>query len=544
MMKVKKWCLSVMAVIFVAVLTACGKSSSAPKQVLNLSAAAPLDTIDISKAMGYGQTGNVYESFFRLGKTGKAVPGLAKSSRVSKDGLTWTFNLRNANWSNGDKITAQDFVYSWRRTIDPKTKSQYAYLFSGIKNADQINAGNAKASTVGIRAAGKHTVVVTLDKPIAYFKILMAYPLFAPQNQKVIDQYGKKYATKSQYMVYSGPFMIQNWNGTGNKWQFVKNDQYWDKKAVKLQKINYTVVSDTTTGLDLYQQKKLDLTPLANQQVKNYKTDKAFREYPYSYVSFLTYNQKDANAQRRAAFNNVHIRLALSLSIDRQALTKKVLGDGSQTPTGFVATDLARDPKTGEDFAKEQAVKNTVSYNPKLAKQYWAKGLREVGIAKLNFTLLAGADQTATSPLTQYLKAQWQKEFPGLTVSLKTVPTQQIAYQQSAKGNFDVLVSGWGADFNDPISFLQIPMTGTSYNYGGYSNKQYDALVKRTNNQDANNPDKRWQDLVKAAKLLNADQSMTPLYQQVTAYLQRSDVKGIVHNTAGTQWNYKTAYIK
>ncbi len=543
-MKVKKWCLSVMAVIFVAVLTACGKSSDAPKQVLNLSAAAPLDTIDISKAMGYGQTGNVYESFFRLGKSGKAVPGLAKSSRVSKDGLTWTFNLRNANWSNGDKITAQVFVYSWRRTIDPKTKSQYAYLFSGIKNADQINAGNAKASTIGIRAAGKHTVVVTLDKPIAYFKILMAYPLFAPQNQKVIDQYGKKYATKSQYMVYSGPFMIQNWNGTGNKWQFVKNDQYWDKKAVKLQKINYTVVSDTTTGLDLYQQKKLDLTPLANQQVKNYKTDKAFREYPYSYVSFLKYNQKDANAQRRAAFNNVHIRLALSLSIDRQALTKKVLGDGSQTPTGFVATDLARDPKTGEDFAKEQAVKNTVSYNPKLAKQYWAKGLREVGIAKLNFTLLAGADQTATSPLTQYLKAQWQKEFPGLTVSLKTVPTQQIAYQQSAKGNFDVLVSGWGADFNDPISFLQIPMTGTSYNYGGYSNKQYDALVKRANNQDANNPDKRWQDLVKAAKLLNADQGMTPLYQQVTAYLQRSDVKGIVYNTAGTQWNYKTAYIK
>ncbi len=136
------------------------------------------------------------------------------------------------------------------------------------------------------------------------------------------------------------------------------------KKVVKLQKINYTVVSDTTTGLDLYQQKKLDLTPLANQQVKNYKTDKAFREYPYSYVSFLKYNQKDANAQRRAAFNNKHIRLALSLSIDRQALTKKVLGDGSQTPTGFVATDLARDPKTGEDFAKEQVVKNTVNYNP------------------------------------------------------------------------------------------------------------------------------------------------------------------------------------
>lgn len=354
-----------MAVIFVAVLTACGKSSSAPKQVLNLSAAAPLDTIDISKAMGYGQTGNVYESIFRLGKNGKTVPGLAKSSRVSKDGLTWTFNLRNANWSNGDKIIAQDFVYSWRRTIDPKTKSQYAYLFSGIKNANQINAGNAKASTIGIKAAGKRTVVVTLDKPIAYFKILMAYPLFAPQNQKVIDEYGKKYATKSQYMVYSGPFKIQNWNGTGNKWQFVKNDQYWDKKKWSNYRKSTTRLFPIPRPAWIFiSKKKLDLTPLANQQVKNYKTDKAFREYPYSYVSFLKYNQKDANAQRRAAFNNKHIRLALSLSIDRQALTKKVLGDGSQTPTGFVATDLARDPKTGEDFAKEQVVKNTVNYNP------------------------------------------------------------------------------------------------------------------------------------------------------------------------------------
>lgn len=545
----KKWTKQItvplLGLILVLVLSACGNSASRQdKQTLNLSATAPLDTIDISKSGGYGQTGNVFESFYRLGKNGKTAPGLAKSGSVTKDGLTWTFKLRDAKWSNGDPITAQDFVYSWRRTLTPSTKAQYAYLFNGIKNAEQINAGKAKPSTLGIAAPDSKTVVVSLTKPISYFKVLMAYPLFGPQNQKVIEKYGSKYATKSQYMVYSGPFKIQNWNGTGNKWQFVKNPDYWDAKNVKLKQVNYTVVSDPSTGLDLYQQKKLDLTPLANQQVKNYKNDKAFKEYPYSYVSFLKYNQRDSNKTLAKALSNRNIRLALSLSLDRKALTEKVLGDGSATPKGFVASDLANDPKTGTDFADQQFVKNTVDYNPKLAKQYWQKGLAQVGVKRLSFTLLAGADQVVTSPLTQYLKGQWEKELSGLNVSLKTMATQQIAYQSAAKGNFDVLVSGWGADFNDPISFLQIPMTGTSYNYGHYSNKAYDALVNKASNADANDPDARWNDMVSAAKIFNADQGMTPLYQQVTAYLQRGDVKGIIHNTAGTQWSYKDAYIK
>ena len=134
-------------------LAGCAKSSddASQKQVLKLSASAPLDTIDISKATGYGQTGNIFESFYRLGKDGKATPGLAKSGKVSKDGLTWTFKLRNAKWSNGDKITADDFVYSWRRSIDPKTESPYAYLFSGVKNADEIAAGKLSTDSASKR---------------------------------------------------------------------------------------------------------------------------------------------------------------------------------------------------------------------------------------------------------------------------------------------------------------------------------------------------------------------------------------------------------
>lgn len=545
----RKWTgIGLMAAVMVLGLglAACGQSSSTakPKQDLNLPATAALDTIDLAKATGYGQTGNVFESFYRLGKGGKVAPGLADSAKVSQDQKTWTFHIRdNAKWSNGDKITAQDFVYSWRRTLTPATKSTYTYLFSGIKGANQIIAGKARPSTLGIHAKDRQTVVIQLTKPMAYFKILMAYPLFAPQNQKVVDRYGKKYATKSQYMVYSGPFKISGWSGTGNTWSFVKNNQYWDHKVVKLNRINYQVVSNPQTGLGLYQSKKLDFAQLSNEQVKNYKNNAAFKEYPYSIMIHLKYNFQNADAQKRRELSNQNLRQAISLSLDRAQLTKKVLGDGSVTPTGFVTSGLAKDPKTGEDFASQQAVKNTTTYNPKLAKQKWAAAQKQLGTKTVTLDIMAGNDDPAASTVTQYLKGQLEKTLPGFQLKIQNVPAQ-VAQQRSQNGDFDIYLSHWGADFNDPISFMQIPLSSNSLNYGKWSNKTYDRLIDRAQNQDAADPEQRWQDMVQAAKLINKTQSFTPLYQADYAYLQRPNVKGVIHNTAGTQWSYKYAYLK
>lgn len=525
-------------------LTACGKQQTTSKQQeLRLSASAPLDTIDISKATGYGQTGNVFESFYRLGKNGQPTAGLAKKATVSADGLTWTFTLRDAKWSNGDQITAQDFVYSWRRSLTPKTASPYAYLFSGVKNADAISKGKLPVEQLGIKALDNKTVEISLEKPIAYFKVLMAYPLFGPQNQKVVEKYGKKYATNSKYMVYSGPFVIKDWTGTSDKWSFQKNPNYWDKKQVKLDKISYKVVSNPNTGYELYQQDKLDMTPLSSQQVKNYKNSSEFKQYPYSYVAFLAYNFNATNAANKKALNNQNIRRALSLALDRKVLTKKVFGDGSQVPTGFVANDLAKNPQTGVDFSKEQAVTKTVAYDANLAKKYWRKGLAETGLKELTFNILASSDTPTNDALTQYLQSQYTKVLPGLKVKVQNIPGKS-ALERARKGEFDIYVSGWGGDFNDPITFLQIPLTGTSYNYGNYSNSEYDRLIAKATNEDANDKLARWNDLVAAAKLFNSQQGVSPLYQQTTAYLQKKRVKGIIHNTAGTQWNYKYAYLK
>ena len=528
-------------------LAACGNGNSSSKSAaqsgtLNLSTTAPLDTIDISKSTGFGQTGNVFESFYRLGKNGKPTAGLAKTGTVSKDGKTWTFKIRDSKWSNGDPIVAQDFVYSWRRSLNPKTASPYAYLFSGVKNADAIIAGKKSPNALGISAPDKKTVVVKLNRPIAYFRVLMAYPLFGPQNEKVVKKYGNRYATEAQYQVYSGPFKIKGWNGTNDTWSFVKNNDYWDKKSVKLNKIHYQVVKSNNTGYQMYQQGKLDLTPLSSEQVKNLKSNNDFTQYPYSLVRFLLYNFKDKNAVNRKALNNKNIRLALSLSIDRDIVTKKVLGNGSTLPKGFVANDLAANPKTGIDFAKEQSVNNTVDYNSALAKKYWKKGLQEIGQKNLTFDVLSSNDEADSDQLTQYLQSQWTKELKGLKINITNIP-EKSSDSRAQQGNFDIYLSHWGGDFNDPMTFMQIPMTGTSYNYGKWSNSTYDNLVKKAGNEDANNPEKRWNDLVSAAKIVNGNQTITPIYQQTTAYLQNKRVHGIIHNTAGTQWSYKYAYV-
>ncbi|AGO07316.1 lipoprotein precursor, peptide binding protein OppA-like protein [Lactiplantibacillus plantarum] len=539
----------VMSLVLVTVLAACGKHNSqssgngkyASSQVLNLSYPSSLDSIDISNMSGYGSTGNIFESLYRLGKNGSITPGLAKSTKVLKDGKTYTFTIRNAKWSDGSKITAQDFVYSWKRTVTPATKSQYAYLFSGVKNADEIVAGKKSPSTLGVKAQGEHTFIVTLDKPITYFKKLMTYPLFGPISEKAVKKWGSKYATKAQYMLYSGPFKLTGWTGTNNSWQFVKNNQYWDKKAVHLQKINYTVNESTTTTLNLFQEKKLDLTQLASEQVKNMKSSSDYTTYPYSITAFLVYNFQDSNATIKKALNNAKIRQAISLSINRKTLVKNVIGDASTVSKTFVPQDLVKDAKTDKDFADESTVKNSTSYNKALAQKLWKQGLKETGIKKLSIQLLASNDEP-NKPISQYLKSALEKNLDGLTVNLSNIPSK-VASSRAQSGDFDLYLSGWGADFNDPISHLQIMTNNSGYNYGKYNSSTYNALVNKAQNQDANDTSARWQDMINAEKTIMKDQGITPLYQTVYSYLQNPKVKGIIHNTAGTQWNYKYAYI-
>ncbi|MCV3328442.1 peptide ABC transporter substrate-binding protein [Pediococcus ethanolidurans] len=547
-MKIKKRTATILAVVPLLLLAACGNGSSASsskgnlatKQVVNWTESSELPSIDPSLAtdeISFNLLNNTNEGLYRLGKNNKIEPGMATKTTVSKGGKTYKFTLRkNAKWSNGDSVTAQDFVYSWQRINNPKTGSQYAYLYSGVKNADQIQAGKKAVSTLGIKATGKYKLTVKLDKAIPYFKLLMGFPSFFPQDQKVAQKYGSKYATQSKYQVYNGPFTLQGWTGTNNKWSLVKNKKYWDKKHVTLTKINDQVVKDTETGLNQFQGKQVDQTAISGTQVANLKNSKSFFLGREARNAYLEYNYKKIKA-----FRNLNIRQAMSLAINRKQLVTKVLADGSTTPKGFVTDGLASNPKTGEDFAKEAYNGGTgVTYNLKEAKKLWAKGLKQEGKKSVTYTLMSD-DTDVGKKTTEFLQTQLEK-LPGLKINVENIP-YKTRLARSAKGQFQLVVTLWGADFSDPISDLGLFTSTNSFNNGKWGNKEYDKLIDAANNGDANNTEKRWEDMVKAEKLLMSQQANAPLYNGVAPQLINTKVKGYVYNTAGVPWNWKGMYV-
>ncbi|ETY74728.1 peptide ABC transporter substrate-binding protein [Lactiplantibacillus fabifermentans] len=529
-------------------LAACGSkssSTSSSKQTANLTQNAELPTMDISKStdvVSSNMLNNTNEGLYRIGKNGSITPGIAKATKVSNGGKTYTFTLRkNAKWSNGDKVTAHDFVYGWQRTVNPKTASQYAYLYSGIKNADQIVNGKKAVSTLGIKAEGDYKLVVTLDKPISYFKKLMGFVNFFPQNEKVVKKYGSKYGTTSSAMVYNGPYKMTGWTGTNLSWTLKKNNDYWDKKSVKMSSLKFQVVKDASTGLNLYNSNKVDDTILSSTQVKNYKTNKDYKVYKTASTFYIEMNRNDSNKTLAKAFKNKKIRQALSLAINRKEYVSSTLGDGSTVAKGYVSEDLAKNSKTGKDFTSDASVPSAVEYNQAKAKKLFKEGLKEIGETKLNIKLLSD-DTDAGKKATEYIQGSWEK-LPGLTVTNQNVPFK-TRLSRSESGNFDTVISAWNADFTDPISFLSLFTSSNSYNNGKYSSSEYDSLINKANGSDANNTTARWNDMVKAEKQLMNDQGVIPIYQQATSHLTRTSLKGIIYNTAGSQYNYKYMSVK
>ena len=536
-MKLKKlFVANVLALFSTVILVGCGSTSSqksAPKGTVRISSKDIISTMDPSlntDVIGAQNLNNTMEGLYRF--KGKDIkPALATNlAKPTNNGLTYTFKLRpNAKWSNGDPITASDFVYSWRRTVDPKTKSTYSYIFEGIANAKDISAGKKPVNSLGIKALNKHTLQVDLEKPVPYFNTLLTSPTFFPQNKKVITKWGKKYGTNSQTLVSNGPFKLVKWNSPDNSWTEVKNDKYWDAKDVKVQKLQYQVVKDASTALNLYQSNKLDrvlLTGDSAKQMKNAKDYKIQKESTTFYVA--------PNIKKVALFNNTKIRQALSMSVNRQQLTKKVLGDGKVASLSTFPAKMTFNPETKVDFAKETQASAvaTNSYNPTKAKQLWQEGLSETNNKgkKFSFTLL-GDDSDVAKKQAEFLQNQFEK-LPGLKINVTNVPFKS-RLARAKSGDFDLLVTGWSADFPDPITFLTLFNTDASNNDGKWSNTEYDNLVNKSLNEDANNPMARWQDMKAAQNLSNREVPAIPLYQNGEAWLTKSRVKNLDYGPTG-----------
>ncbi|ASK61986.1 peptide ABC transporter substrate-binding protein [Virgibacillus phasianinus] len=510
------------------------------EQVLNLLESDTIPTMDVSMAtdeIAFIYLGNTMEGLYRLGEDAKMTPGIAKDHTVSDDGLTWTFNLReDAKWSNGDPVTANDFVYAWQRAVDPKTGSEYGpYMMGGvIKNATKVNEGEMPVEKLGVKAKDDYTLVVTLEKPTPYFESLTAFGTFYPLNQKFVEAQGDKYATSSDTLLSNGPFVIKDWKSTSTSWNLVKNDKYWDAEAVNLNKLTFNVVKDPQVGVDLYEKGKVHRAGISSDLVDKYSSHDDFTITPEASLFYLKFNQTTSDA-----LANVNIRKALSMSINKQALVDEVINNGSVVSNGFVPANFSFHPETGEDFREING--DLVTYDKEKAKELWEKGLKEIGKDKVSLEFLGGDGET-TKIMNEYLANQMQSNLPGLDITLVQVPFEQ-RLEKDTNMDYQIQFSGWGPDYLDPYTWLNLWLTDGGNNKMGYSNPEYDKLVQSTVNELALEPVKRYEAFLEAEKILAEDAAVAPLYQSARAQLISPQYQGVINNPMGATYDYKWASV-
>lgn len=477
------------------------------------------------------------DGLYRLDKDTKPSPGIATNHTVSEDGLTWTFTLReDAKWSNGDPVTANDFVYAWQRAVNPDTGSEYGpYMMNGvIKNATAVSSGELPVADLGVKADGDYTLVVELENPTPYFETLTTFGTFLPLNQKFVEEKGDSFATNSENLLANGPYTITDWDSTSNSWNLVKNADYWDASTVKMDQLTFEVVKDPQTAVDLYEKGQVDRVDLTSDLVDQYSTDEDYVVSADTFVYFIKLN-KESNE----ALANKNIRLAISTAFDKEALVDEILNNGSIVANGLVPKDFTPMPETGEDFREVSG--DLVTYNLEEAKELWAKGLEELGTDSVELEFLADDDAT-TKTLIQYVANQLSTNLEGLTVNIKQVPKEQRLDLDDSM-DYEMQLSRWGPDFLDPFTFLNLWTTDSGNNWTGYSNADYDKLVQDTANTLATDNVARYDNFLQAEKLLFEDAPIAPVYQASRAQLVSPKVQDVFVNPFGPTYEYKWADV-
>lgn len=513
------------------------ESAESKKAIVHFTEPAELLTLDTTQEedfTSFNAQNQVLEGLYQLNEKDETIPAVAKElPKISEDKQTYTIVLReDAKWSNGDSVTAKDFLYAFKRAVTPETAPSYASLFvSSIKNADAIYQGKMAPDQLGVETPDEHTLVIHLIKPIPYFTSLLTFETFFPINQAFAERQGSSYGTSAKTTLYNGPFVLEGWEQNSDTWTYVKNQNYWDKKNVHVDEIQTTVVKSTSTAVNLYQTDELDRVILDGEFSKQYKNDLDFQNQNDTKMGYLRFNQAQGKL-----LENRNLRKAIALAIDRDTFVKNVLGDGSIAATGFVPKNFVQNPKTGEDFRKENGVQQT--FDKDTAQKAFAQAKEE--LHKTDITLVYLTKDTDTEKKTaEYLASQIAEVLPGIKFELTTLPSNNLQ-ERYLSGDYDIAFGQWMPDFKDAITFLDMFASTSGLNHVNYKNPAYDRLIQAASDTDAAEEEKRWSDLLQAEQLLLAkDYTIAPIYQQQTALLQKKNISGVVKHSFGSPYSFK-----
>lgn len=554
MKKSKYSLLLVLTLVFSLILAACSgggneeagndkennAASDVPQEfkMLDSSEIPTMDSVLAEGSTSFTYIGNVGEGLYRLDQDGKPVPAMADGEpKVNEDQTVFTFTLRDAKWSNGDPVTAQDFVYAWQRAIDPKTASPYGpYMMGGkIKGAQEItDAGAAKKdydlNTLGVKAIDDKTLEVTLEKPVVYWEDLFAFPTFYPQNQKFVEEKGEAFASNAENLLYNGPFKLTKWEGTdAQEWVLEKNPDYWDAENVKMEKITVNVVKDSGSAVNAFEAGETDMTGLLSSDlVPQYEGDDRMMSWLDASVFWLKLNQKNE------ALANTNIRKAIAMAFNKEDLATSILSNGSVPANYMVPKDFVN--LDGEDF--REANGDMLVYNVEEAKKHWEAGLKELGKTEVTIRYLGG-DTEASKKIDAYLKNQLETNLKGLKIELESVPFA-VRLERDNAMDYDIQMAGWGPDYGNAISFADLWVTNGGSNRMGYSNKKYDELIKKAQGELATKPKENFEALQQAEKiLLEEDAGIAPVYQRASNILINPNLKGLVQYQYGPDYSFK-----
>ncbi|MFU2028242.1 peptide ABC transporter substrate-binding protein [Bacillus wiedmannii] len=513
----------------------------AAKQVFNKTENQEIPTMDTSKStdtLGSQILGNTMEGLYRLDKENKPIPAAAESSTKSEDGKKYTFKLRkDAKWSNGDPVTAKDFVFAWQRLLDPKTAAEYAFIAFPIKNAEAVNKGEKPVTELGVKAVDDLTLEVELEQAVPYFLNLVAFPSYYPLNEKFVKEKGDKYGLESDTTVYNGPFVLTDWKHEQG-WKLKKNDQYWDKKTVKLDEINYSVVKEPATNVNLYDSGQIDFSLLTGEFVDKFRNNKEeYGVYNEPSTFFIRLNQKRGGQD--TPLKSKKLREAIALSIDKKNLTNVILNDGSKPADYLVPKGLAAGPD-GKDF--QETFKNGIKPDAKKAAAAWEEAKKELGKDQVTIEFL-NYDTGNAKKVGEYVKDQIEKNLKGVTVNIKLQPFKQKLKLESDQ-DYDISYGGWSPDYADPMTYLDMFESKHSHNQMSFSDQKYDEIIKKAGGELMSDAKKRWEELGKAEKLLlQEDVALVPLYQSARSYVMKPHVKGVVKHNISPEYSYKWAYV-
>ena len=546
--------LMTMLLLVTMIITGCGGSDSAggnsKLSVMLGSNVVSLDSANATDVASFEVIADCIDGLMQLDSDGKAIPAIAESYDVSADGKTYTFHLREAKWSNGDPVTAEDFVFAWRRHC--QKAEEYAYIMGNtvacVKNADAVIKG-ADPKTLGVSAPDPKTFVVELDAPVPFFPSLMTFATFYPINEKFYNSLAEgSYGTSPETFLSNGAFMLSSYVPGAANIQLKKNDSYWNAAKVSIDGFQYQVVSSSDNALTSFKNGTLNVVSISGNQVEHVQQDaelsKNLQTFPSGELQYLSFNEDPKN-HHAGALSNVNLRLAISNAIDRESLVNNYVVNGAKATYTAVPVDFAPNAETGKFFSEDQKkFSDVVSFNISKAQEFFAKAKSELGKDNFDLQLIYSNDGGTSTKIVQAIKSQVEENLPGVKINLQPMPKAEY-FSNVTSNNYDLALVDWKPDYDDPMTFLTLWTTSGCEIAEHWSNAEYDKIIADcTTGNLAEDYEARWNALYDAEKILLDNAVIAPLYTGSNTVLISPNITGIDFHVAGVDRVFKNVKLK